>query len=74
MVEPAAPPGASEGAMRGLDCSHFRPTVRAALLAANRRELSLVDVSGFHVMNTLGIRTAFAFDAHFKEYGFELVV
>jgi predicted nucleic acid-binding protein len=45
----------------------------AALLSASRRGLSIVDCISFEVMRDLGIRTAFTFDAHFKEQGFELV-
>ena len=41
-----------------------------ALLTAGRRRLSLVDCTSFEVMRQLGIRTAFAFDAHFAEQGF----
>jgi len=46
--------------------------VSAHLLAA-RRSLSLVDCASFEVMRRAGIRTAFAFDRHFSEYGFELL-
>ena len=42
-----------------------------ALLAANRRQLSLVDCSAMTTMTTLGIRHIFSFDAHFDDYGFE---
>lgn len=41
-----------------------------ALFAAADRSLSLVDCVSFEVMRRSGIRTAFAFDAHFKERGF----
>jgi uncharacterized protein len=44
-----------------------------ALLAADRRRLSLVDCSSFHVMRRRLIRTAFAFDPHFREQGFEVL-
>lgn len=44
-----------------------------ALLAANRRSVSLTDWSSFIVMRDLHIRRAFAFDPHFAEQGFELV-
>jgi uncharacterized protein len=46
----------------------------AALLSAGIRKLSLVDCISFEVMRDLGIQTAFTFDAHFKEQGFEVIV
>lgn len=45
----------------------------AAVLGANRRDLSLVDCVGFEVMRRLGIREVFSFDQHFSEQGFERV-
>ena len=45
----------------------------AALLSANRRDLSLVDCVSFEVMRRLGIRRAFTLDEHFREQGFEVV-
>jgi len=45
----------------------------AALLAANRRDLSLVDCASFEVMRRLGIRRGFTLDEHFREQGFECV-
>ena len=39
----------------------------AALLAANCRQLSLVDCTSFQAMRQLGIATVFTFDAHFVE-------
>jgi predicted nucleic acid-binding protein len=45
----------------------------AALLTSARRRLSLVDCSSFEAMRRLGIKTAFAFDRHFAEQGFEVV-
>lgn len=44
-----------------------------AVLAANRRNLSLVDCSSFQVMRRLGVRSAFAFDQHFREQGFRVL-
>lgn len=44
-----------------------------ALLATDRRKLSLVDCSSFHAMRTRLLRSAFAFDPHFREQGFELL-
>lgn len=44
-----------------------------ALLAADRRKVSLVDCSSFHVMRSRMVRTAFAFDPHFREQGFEVL-
>ena len=43
-----------------------------AVLAAGRRDLSLVDCSSFLLMRQAGIRNAFAFDRHFAEQGFEV--
>ncbi|MHB1324991.1 MAG: type II toxin-antitoxin system VapC family toxin [Thermoleophilia bacterium] len=43
----------------------------AAVLAAGRKKLSLVDCVSFDVMRHLGIRTAFSFDRHFREQGFD---
>jgi len=43
----------------------------ATLLAANRRDLSLVDCVSFEVMRRLGIRHAFTLDEHFREQGFD---
>lgn len=45
----------------------------AALLAAGRRQLSLVDHVSFIVMREQGIDTAFAFDADFDQQGFTTV-
>ena len=42
------------------------------LLAANRRDLSLVDCSAFETMRRLGIDTIFTFDEHFREQGFNV--
>jgi uncharacterized protein len=43
----------------------------ATFLAYRKRHLSLVDCSSFETMSRLGIRTAFAFDPHFAEQGFD---
>jgi predicted nucleic acid-binding protein len=45
----------------------------SALLSASRRNVSLVDCVSFEMMRTLEIRTAFAFDPHFKEQGFHIL-
>jgi len=42
----------------------------AALLAASKRKLSLVDCVSFNLMRKLGIKEAFAFDQHFQKEGF----
>ncbi len=42
----------------------------ATVIAANRRDLSLVDAVSFDVMRRRGISRAFAFDRHFAEAGF----
>lgn len=43
----------------------------AALLTAGRRDLSLVDCVSFEIMRRLGLQTAFAFDTHFTQQGFD---
>jgi uncharacterized protein len=43
------------------------------VLAAHRRDLSLVDCVSFEVMRQRGIRQAFAFDKHFEEQAFDVV-
>ena len=45
----------------------------SALLVAANRQLSLVDCVSFEKMRSLGLKTAFAFDRHFSEQGFECV-
>ena len=46
----------------------------AAVLAASRRRLSLVDCVSFEVMRRLGINRVFCFDPHFEEQGFASVL
>jgi predicted nucleic acid-binding protein len=41
-----------------------------AVLAAAKKKLSLVDCVSFQTMRTRGVRTAFCFDARFREQGF----
>jgi predicted nucleic acid-binding protein len=41
-----------------------------AVLTAARKKLSLVDCVSFQTMRNRGVRTAFCFDAHFREQGF----
>ena len=41
-----------------------------AVLAAGRKKLSLVDCVSFQTMRENGVRSAFCFDAHFREQGF----
>lgn len=45
----------------------------AAVLAAGKRKLSLVDCVSFEAMRTRGLTHAFAFDRHFAEQGFEVM-
>ena len=45
-----------------------------ALLVALRRELSRVDCVSFEAMRRLGLFTAFSFDQHFSEQGFQLLL
>lgn len=43
------------------------------VFSSNRRQLSLVDCSGFDSMRRLGIEKVFTFDGHFREQGFEVI-
>lgn len=45
----------------------------AGLLAARRRDLSLVDCASLAVMRRLGLRRVFTFDSHFADQGFEVL-
>jgi predicted nucleic acid-binding protein len=45
----------------------------AALLAADRGGVSIVDLTSFEIMRRQGLRSAFTFDRHFRQYGFETV-
>jgi len=45
----------------------------AAVLAAGKRQLSLVDCVGFETMRQLGLNQAFAFDRHFRDQGFTVL-
>ena len=44
-----------------------------ALLAAGKREISLVDYASFLTMRRHDVTTAFAFDLHFADQGFTLL-
>ena len=43
------------------------------VLAVGRKKLSLVDCVSFQTMRELGVRSAFCFDRHFGEQGFEII-
>jgi len=45
----------------------------SALLAANRRDLSLVDCTSFEIMRQIGLDEVFTFDPHFREQGFKVI-
>jgi len=45
----------------------------SALLAANRRVLSLVDCTSFEIMRFTGLELALTFDPHFHEQGFNIL-
>jgi len=44
-----------------------------AVLAAARKKLSLVDCVSFQIMRQQGVRSAFCFDSHFREQGFDVL-
>lgn len=58
--------------MDWIDESQHQAAVNT-FLKSNRRQLSLVDCSSFETMRRLGIETAFAFDEHFHEQGFNVI-
>ena len=43
------------------------------VLKNNRRQISLVDRSSFDTMRRYEVQTAFAFDSHFPDQGFEVI-
>ena len=43
------------------------------VLKNNRRQISLVDRSSFDTMTRYEVQTAFAFDSHFPDEGFEVI-
>lgn len=43
------------------------------LLAANRRNLSLVDCTSFIIMRQMGLDEVFTYDPHFGEQGFKVI-
>lgn len=45
----------------------------SALLAANRRTLSLVDCTSFEMIRQAGFDAVFTFDPHFYEQGFKII-
>lgn len=52
---------------------HLHVEAREALLAAGRREVSLVDWTSFLVMRRHGVQQAFTFDGDFAAQGFEVL-
>ncbi len=55
-----------------IDAAIHRRAV-AALLAASRKKLSLVDCSSFEVMREYGIRRALTLDRHFSAQSFDVL-
>jgi len=51
--------------------SEIHRSAVGAILSVSRRNLSLVDCVSFEMMRTLEIKTAFGFDPHLKEQGFD---
>ena len=48
-------------------------TAVATVLTADRKKLSIVDCVSFQSMREHGVRSAFCFDRHFREQGFEAI-
>lgn len=59
-------------AIQWVDADVFEAGI-AAVLAAGRRDLSVVDCVSFEMMRKRGIETAFTLDAHFAEQGFDVL-
>ncbi|MGQ0733192.1 MAG: type II toxin-antitoxin system VapC family toxin [Acidobacteriota bacterium] len=55
-----------------IDAGHYERAM-VALVAANRRDVSLADWTSFDVMRRRGIDRAFAFDPHFAEQEFAVL-
>jgi predicted nucleic acid-binding protein len=53
---------------------HLHRTSVDALLIANRRQLSLVDCVSFAACHLLAIDRVFAYDRHFEQQGFRLLI
>ena len=51
------------------DETHAREIIRKYL----DKSFSYTDATSFAVMERLGLRTAFAFDPHFRQYGFQVI-
>ena len=45
-----------------------------AFLVSGRQSTSLVDCASFQIMRRMGISEAFAFDRHFRQQGFRVIV
>jgi predicted nucleic acid-binding protein len=59
-------------AIRWVDAT-IHAAATSALLAANRKKLSLVDCVSFEVMRLAAIKGVFTFDRHFHEQGFDCI-
>ena len=46
----------------------------SAMLATDRRQLSLVDCGCFETMRAMSIKRVFTFDPHFGDYGFTILM
>lgn len=55
-----------------LDESLHNPIMRI-VLSSDRRVISFIDQSSFDTMRRYGIKTAFTFDEHFRQQGFDII-
>ena len=46
---------------------------RAIIARYTDKTFTYTDATSFAVMERLGLKTAFAFDAHFRQYGFQVI-
>lgn len=47
-------------------------SAKAIVLDQGDKEYSLTDATSFSLMKRMGVKRAFAFDAHFTQYGFDV--
>ncbi len=52
---------------------NLHSSIMEIVVSSNRRAISLVDQASFNTMYRYKIKTAFSFDEHFREQGFDVI-